>query len=185
MKKERDPTAEEYEKLLLWLASDREEAGQKLKLIQFRMTQIFASRGCIDAESLGDEVINRVAVRIDVVVNNYPQPLPCCIGFVEKVYREYVRDQQKQANVREPPPPRPSEELEKEDDCLRECLGELSEPDRNLIVRYFHGDRGATKISKRKKLAADLKVTTNALRIHAHRLRKRLLECLQKCLEAA
>lgn len=183
MKKERDPTKEEFDKLLLWLAPDRDEAGEKLKLIQLRLTQIFASRGCVDAESLRDEVINRVAVRIDVLMQRYSDPLACCIGFVDNVYREYLREQAMQMNARASPPPRPSEELEREDDCLKECLGDLHPSERDLVVRYFHGEKGAKKVTARKMLAAELKLTANALRIHAHRLRKKVLQCLQDCLE--
>ena len=183
MKKERDPTREEFDRFLLWLAPDRDDAGQKLKLIHFRLTQIFASRGCVDAESLGDEVINRVAVRIDSVVHKYSDPLPCCMGFVNNVYREYLREQIKRATARASPPPRPSEELEKEDDCLKECLEDLPASERDLVVRYFRGEKGANKSSGRKKLATELKLTANALRILAHRLRKKVLQCLQKCLE--
>jgi hypothetical protein len=40
MKKERDPTPEEFEKFLLWLDPDRDAAGRRLNLIQTRMIQI-------------------------------------------------------------------------------------------------------------------------------------------------
>lgn len=68
MKRERDPTAEEFEKLLGWIDPDSEVAGHKLQLIQSRITKMFISRGCREAETLTDEVSNRVAVRIDNVL---------------------------------------------------------------------------------------------------------------------
>jgi DNA-directed RNA polymerase specialized sigma24 family protein len=182
MKRERDPTHEEFEKLLLWLESDRDEAGQKLKLIQTRLTRIYVSRGCVAAESLADEVVNRVAVRIDKVRQNYPDALLCCLAFVDNVYREYLREQQMMAAAVPPPTPRPAEELEKEDQCLRECMGELNPRERDLLTRYFQGDKG-TRIANRKKLAKDLGLSPNALRLQAHRLRKRVRLCLRKCLE--
>src|SRR5215208_5907819 len=119
MKRERPPTREEFEKLLLWLDPDRDEAGRRLKEIHTRLTQMFVSRGCVDAESLADEVSNRVAVRIDAVRVTYTDPLRCCIGFVENVFREDLREQRKQASRKAPPPPRPPGVLEREDECLR------------------------------------------------------------------
>jgi DNA-directed RNA polymerase specialized sigma24 family protein len=181
MKRERDPTPEEFEKFLSWLDSDRDAAGRRLQLIQSRLIQIFTSRGCVDAESLADEVLNRVAVRIETVIVNYSDPLRCCVGFVDNVFREYLREQQKKEKAQPPPEPRPSEELEREDKCLKQCLGELTEPERGLFVHYFKGEKRA-RIDARKKLAVDLSLTGNALRIQAFRLRKGLRQCMTACL---
>jgi len=181
MKKERDPTPEEFQKFLLWLDSDRDAAGRRLNVIQTRLIQIFVSRGCIDAESLADEVSNRVAVRIDSCVTKYSDPLRCCLGFLDNVHFEYLRDQRKMLNAKEPPKPRPSDELEKEDQCLKRCLGDLETPEHDLFVRYFEGEKRA-RIDARRKLAEELKLTANALRIQAHRVRKRLRGCMEECL---
>jgi hypothetical protein len=105
----------------------------------------------------------------------------CCLGFVENVYREDRRDQQKQLNFREPIRPRPSEVLEREDECLKQCLGNLPQPDRELFVRYFQEEKRA-RIDNRKKLAAELVLTANALRIRAHHLRKEIHHCMVTCL---
>jgi DNA-directed RNA polymerase specialized sigma24 family protein len=181
MKRERDPTPEEFEKLLAWLDPDSDEAGHKLNLIHTRLIKVFAARGCVDAESLADEVVNRVAVRIDTVIMNYTDPLRCCLGFVENVYREYMRDLQKRLTFKEPPPPRPSDELEQEDTCLEQCLESLTSPERDLFERYFHGEKRA-RINARKSLAAALQLTANALRIRAHHVRKEMHLCLVKCI---
>lgn len=184
MKRERHPTEEEFKKLLIWLNPDPNHAGDDFTRIHSRLARIFTSRGCIDAETLAEEVLNRVTVRIDRVVQNYSDPLRCCIGFVDNVCHEYFRDQQQQAAAKDPPSPRSSEELEREDGCLRECLEELRPGDRDLVVRYFQGDKSA-RIAARKKLATELHLTVNALRIQAYRLRQKLRQCLQMCLERA
>ena len=181
MKREREPTSEEYEKLLAWLDSDRDAAGRRLQFINSRLIKIFASRGCVDAETLADEVCNRVAVRIDTVSKNYAEPLRCFIGFVENVYREYMREQQKINNPIEPDSRRDPNELEKEDQCLTQCLEALIQPERNLFLRYFYGE-GRARINARKKLAAELRVTANALRIRAHKLRMQMHQCMVTCL---
>lgn len=182
MKRERDYTAEEFEKLLLWLDPDRNEAGNKLKQIETRLIRIFISRGCLDDDSLKDEVINRVAVRIDSVKEKYPDPLRCCLGFVDNVHREYLREQKRRALSVAPPQPRPADELEKEDECLKECIGNLIATEQYLLVNYFQGEEGI-RVTNRKRLAKELHLSATALRCQAHRVRKKAQMCLQKCLE--
>lgn len=187
MKRERDPTREEFERFLAWLDSDPAEAELKYNRVKIRLTQIFVSRGCIDAETLSDEVMNRVMVRILEVRERFGDAIRCCVGFVEFVYQEYRRDQRKQRDAKPPPNPPDKDEqerLEREDECLTECLGELPQRERDLVVRYFQGEK-RVKISGRQKLAADLTLTGNALRIQAHRLRKKLRLCLKTCLDQA
>ena len=182
MKRERAPTAEEFNKLLGWIDPDPQQAGHRLLVIQSRITKSFISRGCVDAETLTDEVSNRVAVRIDKVIKNYPNPFQCLLGFVENVYREYVREEREHSNALPPPKPRPGEVLEMEDECLKECMDTLGQREQYLFRRYFNVEK-RTKGRVRKALAEELNLTANALRIQAHRLRKRLLDCVQPCLE--
>lgn len=184
MKRERDPTREEFDKLLLWLDSDRTKAAAKLEQIEARLIRIFVSRGCVDDDVLKDEVINRVATRIDTVRQNYPDALRCCLGFVDNVHREYLREQKKMKEAVPPPPPSPPEELEREDQCLRECVSELTAEEQYLLVNYFQGETG-TRIANRKRLAQELRLSLNALRCQAHRLRKKVRFCLQNCLDKA
>jgi hypothetical protein len=179
MKRERDPTPEEFAEFLAWLDPDPEEAGRKFNLIQSRLTRIFVCRGCIDAESLADEVINRVAVRIKAVKATYDNPIRCCIGFTTNVYREYLKYLKEINSAKPPPPPRPPEELEKEDACLRRCIEKLANAQRDLVVRYFQAEN---RIKNRKRLAEELRLTANALRIQAHHLRKKVRLCLEVCL---
>ncbi|SRR6266516_3861231 len=185
MKKEQDPTPEEFEKLLAWLGAHRDEAGRKYETIRHRLIRIFVVRGCIDAERLTDEVMNRVAVRIDKLVKTYEgDPCRCFQGFAEKVYLEYLREPREQSLAELPLPPAPpdDEEGEHEDECLTRCLAQLTTADEDLFRRYF-GDEKRAKIDGRKKLAAELRLTANALRIKAHRIRGRLRLCMEACLE--
>ena len=180
MKRERPPTPEEFEKLLAWLNPDRDEAGDTFNRINGRLIKLFASRGCADAEALADEVSNRVAVRIDKVKERYDDPIRCFLGFVEHVYREYQREQQKILGLKIPDP-RPTVELEREDRCLEECLESLGQPHRRLFELYFQGEKRA-RINRRKELAVEFVLTSNALRIRAHHLRKAMHQCITTCL---
>lgn len=195
MKKERGPTPEEFEKLLAWLDSDREEAGRKYKTIQSRLIRIFVSRGCIEAETLADEVMNRVAVRIDKIAESYEgNPAKCFQGFAENVYHEDNRDQRPRSEIDPQLQPGTSNEereqeemeqgeLEREDACLTRCMGELKPAEDDLFRRYFQEEKRA-KITARKNLAAELRLTANALRIKAHRVRWQLRKCMAACLES-
>lgn len=184
MKRERDPTPEEFEKFLAWLDADTGEAARKFERIQTRLIQIFIARGCIDAEVLADEVLNRVCVRIDQVKLKYPDPLRCCVGFIDNVHREFLREQRKWDEAPCPPPPRPPSELEIEDTCLKECLDQFAKLDREPVERYFHGEK-SVRISGRKKLAIERMLTANALRIQAFKLRKKFVLCFNMCVERA
>ncbi|HEV2828662.1 MAG TPA: hypothetical protein VGW76_13780 [Pyrinomonadaceae bacterium] len=191
MKRERDPTPEEFEKLLAWLAF----GGRDYQTTHHRLTRIFISRGCTDAETLADEVMNRVGVRIVELVKKYEgDPIRCLLGFADNVYFEYSRDQQKQAEV-EPAsqitPPDENEEKEREYqnrevryNCLTQCMRELSIADRSLFQRYVEAEKRA-RIDGRKRLAAELRMTANALRIKAHRLRGKLRRCMETCVDEA
>jgi DNA-directed RNA polymerase specialized sigma24 family protein len=189
MKRERDPTPEELEKLIHWLAT----ADRDYVAMHTRLTRVFIGRNCIAAEDLSDEVLNRVAVRIDELKEKYPDPIKCLLGFVGNVEKEYKRDptwdRPKRPDLDPPldmPAPDPRKQAEDEfikelkDNCLAKCLEQLSQTERDLFCRYFQDDQLAKHT--RKKLAEDLVLTANALRIRAHRLRTALRECLENCL---
>jgi DNA-directed RNA polymerase specialized sigma24 family protein len=190
MKREREPTQKELDKLLAWLDLDREAGAAKYETIRNGLIRFFLFRECIDSEMLADEVINRVAVRIDKVVEKYSEPAKCFKGFAGNVYLEYLQDPARQVGTDAsvlPDPPDDEEErkrLELEDECLKRCMGKLSTADDDLFRRYFQ-DLTPAKIKIRKKLAAELRLTSNALSIKVARIRKRLRECMKECLAEA
>lgn len=190
MKREREPTQEELDKLLAWLHLDRDAAAAKYETIRNGLIRFFLFRECIDSEMLSDEVINRVAVRIDKVSEKYSEPAKCFHGFAVNVYREYLQDRARQAGtdpsvLSEPPDDEEERKrLELEDECLKRCMGKLTTGDDDLFRRYFQ-ELTPAKIRIRKKLAAELRLTGNALAIKVGRIRKRLRECMKECLAEA
>jgi hypothetical protein len=186
MKRERDPTPEEFEKLLRWLDDDRDVAGEKYVTLRSRLMRIFVVRGCGDTERLADEVMNRVAVRIDKLVAAYDVPAKCLQGFAENVYKEYRRVHREESLSEDLAQSRLSDErdqeaLEQQDECLTRCISELSRLESDLFRRYFQEDRHV-RIRARKKLGAELGLTANAIRIKAFRIRRQLRHCMELCL---
>lgn len=64
-------TQESFDKLLAWLHPDREQAGQRYEDIRRKLIKLFLSRGCNQPEELTDETINRVAQKIDKILEEY------------------------------------------------------------------------------------------------------------------
>lgn len=183
MKKERPPTAEEFQKLLEWLDPDPEAASRKYGTIHSRLTRMFISRACIDPEELADEVMNRVAVRIEEISKTFSgDPALCFYGYVTYVCMEYLRDLKKRSEA-EPFPIfiHSEDERQQEDDCLTRCMDELTAAKRYLFCRYFRAVK-REKIDDRKRLAEELGVSANALRIRAHHIRRGLRQCMDGCL---
>lgn len=173
---------ESFDKLLAWLDPDRETAGLKYEQIRHRLIKIFAGRGCIDAEDLADETINRVTSRLDDVGDDFKgDPARYFYGVAKMLLMEFLR--------RKPPPAPPlsavdSGRVEIEYRCLEDCVSKLNDENRSLLLRYYQAE-GREKIEQRRLLAEELGIAPNALRIRAYRIRAALQECVETCLERA
>ena len=183
MNKEWVVTQQAFDSLLSWLDDDRERAGQKYEKIRVRLIKIFTCRGCTEAEDLADETINRVVMKVADIRTTYEgDPALYFYGVAQKVYLEYLR--------RNHPQPIPSaisaetrEDHEAQYQCLDHCVDKLSSENRNLVLRYYAEEKHA-KIEDRKRLADELGIAVNALRIRAHRIRVVLQSCVKGCLES-
>ena len=191
MKKEWVLTEEAFESLLAWLDNDRERAGSKYETIRLRLIKIFTCRGCFEAEELADETINRVVGKVDEIANTYQgDPALYFYGVSHNIHLEYLR--KLKLRVSEAPPestyiaPRPGvdvvEDIEPEFECLEHCLDDLPSDNRKLVLEYYQHEKHA-KIDHRRRLADELGIAANALRIRAHRMRRALRACVQNCLE--
>ena len=189
MKKDWALTQEAFDRLLDWLDSDREQAGKKYEAIRMRLIKIFSARACREPELLADETINRVTAKVEEVAEHYVgDPALYFYAVAQKVYLENLRkDHNRQSSlpVEAPDLPRASglmDDFEAEYQCLEACLASLPKENRDLVVRYYQYE-GQAKIEHRKALALELGIGLNAVRIRAHRIRRRLRECVKNCLE--
>jgi DNA-directed RNA polymerase specialized sigma24 family protein len=161
-----------------------------------RLVAYFDRKNCLTPDELADETLNRVARRLEeegaITVTT---PARYCYIVAKFVFLEYLRRAERsETQLTESPAtgqgsaPRsvlsePGPVLEaKEDlfDCLEDCLHKLLPTDRELIVEYYRGEQKA-KIDRRRDLAAQFGLTTNALSIRACRIRNKLEFCLQEC----
>lgn len=173
-------TQEAFDRLLHWLNPDRDLAGVKYETIRLRIIKIFTCRGCNAAEELADETINRVTLKLEGLTDTYVgEPALYFYGVANNVFLEYLR---KRPAPKSPAPPEPSDDVEREYDCLQGCMQKLSENSRELVLLYYQDNKRA-KIDHRKELADRLGIAMNALRIRAHRIRKTLQGCVEQCLE--
>jgi DNA-directed RNA polymerase specialized sigma24 family protein len=190
MRKEWVLTQDAFDDLLNWLGADREQAAQKYETIRLRLIKIFTCRGCSEAEDLADETINRVMAKVSELISTYSgDPALYFYGVAQKVHLEYRR--KTQAHQAQLPDSYSGSvdtftELDEnagaEYQCLERCLERLPVTNRDLVIRYYQQEKRA-KIDQRKRLAHELGIAVNALRIRAHRIRLALQECVERCLE--
>lgn len=190
MKKEWVITQEAFDALLGWLDANREQAAQKYEKIRTRLIKIFTCRGCGNADELADETINRVSAKVDIIASSYSgDPALYFYGVAQKVHLEYLRSRpvfqdplEDNRELKSRIVMEHDDDIEQEYECLERCMKRLPPDSRRLVLEYYQEEKRA-KINRRRKLAAELGIAVNALRIRAHRIRSQLQQCVQLCLE--
>lgn len=184
MKKQRPLTQPEFDRLLAWLDEDRDRAADKYEVIRRGLIELFDSRCCSDAEDLADRTINTVAGKVDQIAPTYSgEPGLYFYGVAKHVLQEYFREKTVPLEM-----PFASTVTEGPDDrecmfqCLDSCLEQLSPEDHETILTYYLEAKRA-RIDMRQNLTGRLGLTSNALRVRAHRIRKGLEKCILLCLE--
>jgi DNA-directed RNA polymerase specialized sigma24 family protein len=71
---------------------------------------------------------------------------------------------------------------EQKSQCMKDCLNCLPSDQKRLLVMYYGGDE-KTRASNRRRLAKDLRISDQALRVRVHRLRYVLKERYEACLK--
>ena len=179
-------TPQAFEKLLDALSRDRDEAGVRYEIMRRKLVRFFEWRKIESADEHADETINRAARRMEEgeVVENLNSYL---YGVARMVYLEALK-QQELVSIDDAPQilhqkaPEPSES-EPRVVCFDHCLDSLPPENRRLIVDYYQEERRA-KIELRQELADSLQIPLNALRIRAHRIRAKLEQCINQCMQA-
>ena len=181
-------TQEAWDGLLASLGEDREQAGKKYIEIRSNLTRFFEWRGCPFPEDHADETINRVAKRI-AEGEEIRNASSYCIGVARmlllEINKERAKEQQAMGEMAGSQAFDSDESSgEAQIDCLRSCLQVLPPENRDLIIEYYQGEKGA-KIQNRKRLTERFGVPVNTLRMRALRLREKLQGCVEDCLRSA
>lgn len=171
---------DEFDQLLIWLDPDPQRAGLAYEKIRRRLIAILASRGCVSAEELADETIDRVARRVIDIRDAYVGDQDIYfLGVMNNVHHEYLK---RPLLSRMPDGDDGAEAKENTHRCLDRCLDNLTNRSRQMIERYYSEDRQA-KISLRKRIAEELGISVGTLRLRALRIREKLQVCIEQCLQ--
>ena len=178
-------TGEALVRLLDRLDADRQRAGEQYEHLRRSLIRFFDWRGSRQSEADADETIDRIARKLDTGAT-IDDVYSYAIGVARLVLLESFRSQEKEKQTSEPfslPIFDEEEDQESEQrvDCFDTCLAKLPVDKRELIVRYYQGDK-RMKINNRQQLAEDLGIPISRLRIQAHRIREKLEACMHDCL---
>lgn len=190
-------TASAFNLMLAQLDADPERAGERYELIRQKLTKFFQWRGCASPEDYTDRTIDRVARRLEEGADVQGRdPYLFFHGTAINVLREHWKDAERHgvdalddlAPAKTPyadPIEQRSRQEERLDhevklECLDECVHSLPSEQIEMIQQYHQNDGGA-KIEQRKKLAVQLNLPLNALRIRTYRIRQELEACILNC----
>lgn len=175
-----------FEKMLDWLDKDREIAGQKYEAIRLRLIKVLNYRGCPEGELLADEVMDRVARKIDTLAETYEgDPAYYFLNVANKIYLEYRRKTapvELSDNLAEVPETslKEEEDFQPEFDCLKKCLAQLPASKRDFICDYYREDK-KKKLMNLRRIAKSDGVEVATLHMRAFRLRASLQKCVSEC----
>jgi DNA-directed RNA polymerase specialized sigma24 family protein len=171
--------------LLMALDPDPAAAAVRYEKLRRRLVTFFRLEGVSFAEDRADEAISRVARRLEE-----GEPVRELEAYVAGVARlllkeaaaEAQRSQRAMAEfARRAAGQDPDPHSEIMSQCLEECLRKLPDEQQEFILSYYSGSEGA-RIRNRNELAKARNIPVNALRNRALRIRRRLLECVRRCL---
>jgi DNA-directed RNA polymerase specialized sigma24 family protein len=180
-----------FDKLLGLFDADREQAGVKYELLRQRLLKFFEWRNCEMPEELTDIVFDRVLKKIGE--GEQIQQITAFASTVAQfVFKEYLRSNERQNQLIEDAPEVQNikakeseivdEFVELRQNCFEKCLAEFDAENRKFIIAYYTTDE-KTMIAARKKLAEELNLNLNTIRIKACRLKSKLENCTLKCCE--
>ncbi len=178
-----------FDKLLATLDADREQAGAKYESLRARLIKFFEWRNCETAEELTDTVFDRIIKKI--TEGEQIQNIGAYSATVAQfVFKEDCRKQSRLTQSIED-----TKELDisfeangfaereiddSQMDCLEKCLAEFSDENHRLIIAYYDTDE-RTMIATRKRLADEMEISLNVLRIRVCRLKAKLENCTSDC----
>ena len=177
-------TAESFNKLLEALDGDPQRAAEQYEHLRRSLIKYFTWRGSIYAEQDADETIDRISRKL-CEGHVFDDLFTYALGIARNVWLESMRSQEKEREAIQNADFLKSDKNEEEEPdhrfmCFENCLGQLPEANRALILAYYDGDK-QQKIANRKRLANEAGMPIARLQIQAHRIREKLEDCIKNC----
>jgi RNA polymerase sigma factor (sigma-70 family) len=189
MPRTQDFQPDRFDDLLAWLDRDRESASAIYLDVRDSLFRIFVWNQCADPEGMTDEVIDRVTRQVLDLRDKFEgNPKLFFYGVANNLIREYRKKLKYSVPLdaidMASHSSRDAEDdtAEMREDCLMMCLAKLSQDKRDLLLSYYSRDKQA-KITHRAELARQQGISIEALRVRMLRLRGKLEECIEICLE--
>ena len=179
-------TQDAFDALLTALGPDRDHAADRYLELRRNLVRLFEWRACPAPDEYADETLNRCARKIGEG-EEIRDVATYVIGVARMLVREMSRDRAKDTRALEdaPEPRTMPHEIDDESewrmDGVRKCLWKLAPENRELILHYYHGEKG-DKIQNRKGLTQLFGIGASGLRMRALRLRQSLQLCSENCL---
>lgn len=174
-------TQDNFDALLSWLDSDRENAGKMYEKIRKGLINYFYFRGCSDGENLTDETINRVIHKITLLdLSTDNKPISIFYGFAAKVLLEELKKRHRETHLDDNFFSTDKFYDQTKFDCLDDCLQKLSKDDRELAVQYYLKSK-SDKFEHRRSLAENFGINLTSLHVKLFRIRKNLRKCIEDC----
>lgn len=174
-----------FNSLLVLLDPDRPKALEIYFQVRAKLIRFFAWRGYDQPEELADETLDRVVAKLATgAVVERKAVRSYILGVARKVFLETMRRRLLEREVLSDLTSMAGRALTPGSDdgllaSLLHCLDRITTDERRLILRYYEGD-SVERVRIRQDLADELGVPLNALRIRAHRIRKRLEDCTRE-----
>jgi DNA-directed RNA polymerase specialized sigma24 family protein len=174
-----DLSEDAFSRLLARLNGDPAQAGEEYEKLRARLIYFFERKGCRIPAELGDETINRVARKIEEG-QEIKDVFKFSFGVARLVLLEHWDDPKRcweELDERLSSPRSAEREFaEHKLKCMEKCLQALSPEERDLIIRNCISNR-----KDKMEVAVALGLTINALRLRVFRIRLKLHECYEKC----
>lgn len=176
-------TSESWQRFLHILDSDPGRAGASYQDLRRKLIRFFEMRQAVSPEDLADEVLDRLVAKLDslppgTAVASFAYGIARLVALEHGRQRARIEPIEEFHSYTESLTDRRSAAQE----CLERCLSATDQPSRTLVLEYYAEDKIA-KAEARQELAHKLKLSVNALRIRAMRIRDKLEKCVHQCLE--